>query len=430
MGKPQGPGPAVRPVGQDHRATPFELLFDLVYVFAATQITAYLAHEHSPYGVLQGLLILALLWGTWSGYTWLGNHSRADEGLLRAGMAGAMAAMFVVALAIPEAWRDAPGGLPGPVVLVCAYFLVRWVHLAVYAVAATGDAGLRQQIVITWFPLLAGAALLLFGALLGGWAQALLFAVALLVDWAGIYLTAKRGAWRLHSPTHLTERHGLFIILALGESTVAIGAGAAGQPIGVPLVSVAVLGIGTAVCLWWLYFDAVAPAARRRLVEAHGAARVSLAVDAYTYGHFPLVAGIVLTALGVEGVVAHVGEGGPLGAFYALSLFGGAALYLAGHLLFERLVHRTTSLPRLLAAGVLLAAGPAAAALAPLVGLACLVAVLIVLIVVETRQHRRNSRPTTPPVEATARTCGTGTVEDRARNREDRDGNRIRKLIT
>ncbi|OWV06832.1 low temperature requirement protein A [Micromonospora wenchangensis] len=393
MGKRQGSDPAVRPVGEDHRATPFELFFDLVYVFATTQITAYLAHEHSPYGVLRGLLVLALLWGTWSGYTWLGNHSRADEGLLRAGMVGAMAAMFVVALAVPEAWRDAPGGLPGPVVLVCAYLLVRWVHLAVYAVAATGDAGLRQQIAVTWPPLLVGAALLLCGALLGGWAQVLLFGVALLVDWAGIYLTARRGAWRLHSPAHLTERHGLFVILALGESTVAIGVGAAGQPVGVPLLTAAVLGVGTAVCLWWLYFDVVAPAARRRLVAAHDAARVSLAVDAYTYGHFPLVAGIVLTALGVEGVVANADETGPLGAFYALSLYGGAALYLAGHLLFERLVHRATSLPRLVTAGVLAAAGPAAAVLAPMAGLAGLVAVLTVLIVVETRRHRRNPRP-------------------------------------
>lgn len=400
MGKRRGSAPAVRPASQDHRATSFELFFDLVYVFAITQITGYLAHEHSLYGIMRGLLILALLWGTWSGYTWLGNHSRADEGLVRAAMVGAMTAMFVVALTIPEAWRDAPDGLSGPVVLVCAYVLVRWVHLAVYAVAATGDAGLRQQIAITWLPMLAGAALLLCGALLGGWAQALLFTVALLVDWAGIYLTARRGAWRLHSPLHLIERHGLFIILALGESVVAIGVGAADQPISVPLVIAAVLGVGVAVCLWWLYFDVVAPTAQRRLVEVRGAARVRLAVDAYTYGHFPLVAGIVLTAVGVEGVVAHVGDGRPLGAFSALSLFGGAALYLAGHLLFERLIHRMSSLPRLVAAGVLVGAGPLAATLAPIAGLAGLVTILTVLIIVETTRYERNPHPVTSPIEA------------------------------
>jgi low temperature requirement protein LtrA len=172
----------VRFTSEDHRTTPFELFFDLVYVFAMTQVTGYMAAGHSANGVLQGLLLLTLLWWTWSGYTWLGNQARADEGVLRAGMVVAMAAMFVIALTIPEAWRDAPGGPNGPLVLVGAYLLVRCVHLTVYAVAATGDPGLRRQVAITWLPTLAGGALLVAGALLGGWAQTLLFAGALLVE--------------------------------------------------------------------------------------------------------------------------------------------------------------------------------------------------------------------------------------------------------
>jgi hypothetical protein len=115
----------IRPTGEDHQATTFELFFDLVYVFAATQVTGYMAHEHSGHGVVQGMLLLALLWWTWSAYAWLGNQARADEGVLRAGMAVAMAAIFVVALTIPEAWHDAPGGLDGPLVLVGAYLVVR-----------------------------------------------------------------------------------------------------------------------------------------------------------------------------------------------------------------------------------------------------------------------------------------------------------------
>jgi low temperature requirement protein LtrA len=139
----------VRPTGEDHRATPFELFFDLVYVFAMTQVTGYLAEEHSAHGVVQGPLLLTLLWWTWSSYAWLGNQARADEGVVRAGMVVAMAAMFVIALTIPEAWQDAPGGLNGPLVLVGAYLLVRGVHLTVYAVAVTGDPGLRRQVAIT-----------------------------------------------------------------------------------------------------------------------------------------------------------------------------------------------------------------------------------------------------------------------------------------
>jgi low temperature requirement protein LtrA len=382
----------VRPTGEDDRATTFELFFDLVYVFAATQVTGYMEHEHSGHGVLQGLLLLALLWWTWSAYAWLGNQARADEGVMRGGMAVAMAAIFVVALTIPEAWQDAPGGLNGPLVLVGAYLLVRCVHLILYAVAATGDRGLRRQLAITWGPLLAGAALLITGALVGGWTQTLLFAGALLVDWVGVYLTSRHGNWRLRSAGHWTERHGEFIILALGESVVAIGVGAAEQPISAPLLLAAVLGVAAAVGLWWLYFDVASLAAERRLGEAHGQARVRLALEAYTYGHFPIVAGIVLAALGIEGVLAHAGDSKPLGSFYALPLFGGVALYLAGQLLFKRRMHNVLSLPRLVATCVLLAALPAAVVLPPLIGLAGLVLILAALVMVETIRYGQTRR--------------------------------------
>jgi low temperature requirement protein LtrA len=298
----------------------------------------------------------------------------------------------VVALTIPEAWEDAPGGLNGPLVLVGAYLLVHGVHLTVYAVAATGDPGLRRQVAISWGPLLAAAALLVPGALLGGWTQTLLFAGALLVGWVGIYLTSRHGNWRLHSVAHWTERHGLFIILAIGESVVAIGVGAAEQPISAPLLVAAILGVAAAVCLWWLYFDVVSLAAEHRLVEARGQARVKLALDAYSYGHFPIVAGIVVAALGVEGVLTNAGASKPLGAFYASALFGGFAVYLAGHLLFKRRMHNALSPPRLVAIGVLLAALPAAVLLPPLAGLAGLVFILAALIIVETTRYAQVRR--------------------------------------
>jgi low temperature requirement protein LtrA len=278
---------------------------------------------------------------------------------------------------------------------VGAFLLVRFLHLTVYAVAATGDPGLRRQVAISWLPTLAGGALLVLGVLVGGWTQTLLFASALLVDWVPIYLTSRHGNWRVHSAGHWSERHGLFIILALGESVVAIGVGAAAKPISTPLLVAAILGVAAAIGLWWLYFDMVSLAAEHQLLEAHGQARAKLAVEAYTYGHFPIVAGIVLAALGVEGVVAHAGEHEPLGVFYALALFGGVALYLTGQLLFKRRMHNLLSLPRLLATGVFLAALPAAIVLPPLVGLAGLVLILAALIILETARYaqtRRNLR--------------------------------------
>ena len=387
---------AVRPTGEGHTATTFELFFDLVYVFALTQVTGYIVHEHSAEGALQGTLVLALLWWTWCAYTWLGNQARADTGLLRAGMSVAMAAVFVVALTVPEAWHDLEGGLDGPVVFVCAYLLVRGVHLVVYAVAARGDAELRHQVAISWVPLALSGCLLVAGALAGGWTQTALFGAALVVDWAGTYLSSREGAWRVHSADHWTERHGLFVILAIGESVVAIGVGAAEQAISVPLLVASGLGVAAAIALWWLYFDVVAVAAERGFHASGGPARVRMALEAYTYGHFPIIAGIIIAAVGLEGVLEHAGDGKGLGTFYALPLYGGVALYLAGHLFFKRRVLGSTSRERVAALVLLLMLVPAAAAVPPLVALGGLVAVLGALIAVESVRHADDRRALRP----------------------------------
>jgi low temperature requirement protein LtrA len=376
-----------RPTSEGDTATAFELFFDLVYVFAAIQVTGYMSRAHDVLGVFQGLLVLELLWSVWSGYAWLGNQARADAGVVRGALAVAMVGMFVVALAIPEAWDDAEGGLHGPLVLVVAFLLVRGVWLSVYALAARGDAGLRRQLAITSGPIAAGGVLLVAGVLAGGRAQTLFFAAALIVDWGGSYLTSRQGGWRIHSVSHWTERHDQFVILAIGESVIAMGVGAAGRPVSTPLLVAAVLGIAAALCLWWLYFDVVSRAAEHRLRDAQSQARSRMAMDAYTYGHVPIVAGIIVGAVGVEGVVVHAGDGEPLGMFYAAALYGGFALYLAGHLLFKQRLYAALSGPRLVTAGVLLLALPAAAFLPPLAGLVGLVLILGVLIVVETRRY-------------------------------------------
>lgn len=370
-----------------HRVTAFELFFDLVYVFAVTQVTVYMAHAHSGTGVLQGLLLLGLLWWTWSGYAWLGNQARADEGLTRLALALAMVGIFVVALTIPEAWADAPGGLNGPIVLVGAYTFVRVLHLAVYAVAAAGDQGLRHQLAVTVVPMLSGSALLFAGALLGGRSQTTLFAAGLALDWAGTFVTSRGGDWRLHSPLHWSERHGLFVILAIGESLVAIGAGAAELPVSAALLAGAALGIALSLFLWWLYFDVVSLAAEHALSGLAGRARATLAVEAYTYLHFPLIAGIVLAALGVEEVLAHVGESDRLGYFTAVALHSGVALYLLGHVAFKRRLHGTVSAPRLATGIALAATAPLSAHVAPLLALALVVAIVGVLVALETARY-------------------------------------------
>ncbi|MEU5655109.1 low temperature requirement protein A [Streptomyces sp. NPDC047737] len=393
---PNGSPNDTRSVLLGSRVTTFELFFDLVYVITLTRVTAYMAHEHSGIGMLHGVLLLALVYFSWSAYAWLGNQARSDRGVVRLGMTLGMAGVFVVALTVPEAWDDAPGGLYGPLVLPCAYLFVRCVHLVIYARLARGDRGLRRQIAVSWPPVLAGSALLITGAVIGGWWQTVLYAAAIVVDWGGVYLTSRRGSWRIHSAAYFGERHQLFVIIAIGESLLAMAAGATDHPVSIPLLTAGILGVGAVAGLWWLYFDVVSLLVEHRLSETQGRTRLALAVNAYGYAHFPIVAGIVLTALGVEGVVAYADSSKGLGGFYAGALCGGAAVYLAGLLLFGHVSAGVWGPFRLAALLLVLAWLPAAVVLPPLAGLAGVVVLLAALAVTETWYYaelRRSVRP-------------------------------------
>ncbi|MFF3380398.1 low temperature requirement protein A [Streptomyces sp. NPDC002680] len=384
---PSGPPTDARKAPASSRVTTFELFFDLVYVFTLTQITQYMAHHHTGTGVLHGVLLLALVWFSWSAYAWLGNQARADRGVVRAGMALAMAGVFVLALTVPEAWDDLPGGLSGPLVLACAYLFVRVVHLVLYGVLARGDRGLLRQVAVSWPPVLAGCGLLIVGAAVGGRWQTALFAAAIAVDWGGVYATSRRGSWRIHSARYFAERHELFVIIAIGESLLAMGAGATDHPVGAGLLTAAVLGVAAATGLWWLYFDLATLIGEHQLDKAQGQARLRLAVNAYGYAHFPIMAGVVLTALGVEGVVAHADDGKALGGFYAWALCGGAALYVLGLLLFGRIMLNVWGGFRLTALCLLLAGIPAGAVLPPVAALAGVVVILAAVAAAETRWY-------------------------------------------
>jgi len=377
--------PRIRTAADGHRATQFELFFDLVFVFAVTQVTGLVHEEHSAIGVFQGLIVLGLLWWAWSSYTWLGNQAHADQGLIRGGMVVAMVAAFIVALTIPEAWHDRPGGLSAPIVLALAYLVIRVVHEALYFAAAGDDEGLRHQVALNLIPLSTGGFLLLAGALVGDGARTALWGAALTVDWIATYVTSLRGGgWRINSVEHWVERHGLIVIIAIGESVVAIGVGASGTPVDWRLLLGAVLGILLATAMWWLYFDVSAGAAERALQAHDPSRRVRAAIEAFTYLHFWMILGIVISAVGVEEALAHAADDGGLGGFTAACLYLGVATYLLGHVLSWLRLNGRCKVQRVLAAAVIVAATPLAAALQPLLALALLALVLAVLLAFET----------------------------------------------
>jgi low temperature requirement protein LtrA len=375
------------PTAEGHGVTTLELFFDLVFVFAITQVTAFMADDLGWRGVLRGLVMLALLWFVWCSYAWLGNQAHADEGVVRAAMIAAMAAMFLVALAIPEAWQDEGGGISAPVVLAGALALVRLLHLSVYAVAALGDADLRRQLLRTAIPVSVAVILLVVGAVNGGPVQTVLWALALVIDYSGVY--ASGNGWRLPSPVHFAERHGLIVIIALGESIIAVGVGVLDLPLTVPIGGAALLGLAVSVALWWLYFDVVAPVAERELSRREGVERVKLARDSYTYLHFPMVAGVIYLALGLKKVAEYVGDTAhhsltdPLPATALWAMYGGVAAYLIAHLAFRLRNVGSINRPRAVVALVVLVAPLAAGNLPALAALGLLAGILVALITVE-----------------------------------------------
>jgi low temperature requirement protein LtrA len=316
---------------------------------------------------------------------WWGNLPHADEGLVRMTFIVAMTAMFVVALTIPESFDDRPGGVFAPFVLAACYAAVRLVHLACYLVAAREDAGLRRQLLSTALPVMGAAGLLVAGGALGPPYQTGLWALALLVDYAGIWMTGTSG-WRLPSAVHFTERHGLIVIVALGESLVALGVGVAEQPVSVAVITASALGIVVAVSLWWLYFDVVAHVAEGVLSRTHGQERCRLARASYTYLHFPIVMSIIFIALGLKKVLEYVADterhvlSDALTGVPLVALYGGVAVHLLGHVAFRRRNVGTWNPHRSVVAVVLLVLVPLAWQLPALVSLALVAGLLAGLV--------------------------------------------------
>lgn len=362
---------------EGERVTPLELFFDLVFVLAITQCTALMSHHPTWSGLIQGLLVLGVLWWAWVGYAWLTSVIDPEEGAVRLIMFGAMAALLIVSLAVPEAF----GALA--LTFALAYGVFRVAHIGLFMLASPDDDALRHSVLGLAGSTALAVVLLIAASLFDGLAQGALWALALFLDMALPYFFGTEG-WKL-VPRHFAERHGLIVIIALGESIVAIGVGAAGA-LSLGIGTVAVLGVGLAAAMWWIYFDVVALISARRLAEAaQGRVQNALARDSYSYIHLALVAGIVLTALGLKTSIAHFDD--HLAAVPAFALLGGVAVYLLGLVGFRyRHVH-TINRRRLLLAIVLLILVPVATALPALISLAIADILIWALIAFETRGY-------------------------------------------
>jgi low temperature requirement protein LtrA len=332
----------------EQEVTPLELFFDLVFVFAITQVSAYISEHPTWTRLLQGLALLAVLWFAWVAYAWLGNTAATDEGAVRVVLLSAMGAMLITSLAVPHAFgRD---GL----IFGVAYFVVRLLHIAAYIIVSRDDPVLRSVVGRLASTILPAATLLVVAGAFHGTARTLFWIAALLVDYGGLAIRGTEG-WRVQA-AHFSERHGLIIIIALGESVVSLGVGASHLTLDAGVIAGSLLGIAVAAALWWAYFDVVAIVAERRLRTASEEERTRLARDSYTYMHLPMVTGIILFAVGVKRTLEGVGD--HLHAVPVTALCGGVALYLVAMSGFRRRNMGRWNRPRLVAAAVLVALAP------------------------------------------------------------------------
>ena len=362
----------------EHQVTPLELFFDLVFVFAITQVTSLLARDPTWHGLLRGMLVLVALWWAWTGYAWLTSTMDVDEGGVRLAMLASMGAMLVTALAVP-------GAFGGDAVLYgVAYLLVRLLHIVLYAIVGRDDPDLLGAVLRFAPTAVFAASLLVLAGFLKGDVRITVWVAALAIDYIGPAVFGAGRGWRI-APEHFAERHGLVILIALGESIVALGVGA-GFELTARVIVAAALGIVVVSALWWLYFDVAAIFARTRLMQASGVDQARLARDSYSYLHLPMVAGIVLFALGLKTTLRHVGD--ELDTVPAVGLCGGAALYLLGHIAF--LLRATGRLFRRRTVGaiVLLALVPAALVIPALAALALIGAVCSLVVAYEALRYR------------------------------------------
>ena len=319
-------------MSEERRTSPVELLWDLVFVFAVTQVTSLIRHDLSWKGAGQGLLVLALIWWAWSAFVWAANAQDPNGQAVRAALLVSMILIFIAGLAVPHAFSDR-GTL-----FAVTYAGVRLIHLALYAHASRVGNASWSAIVGFAITVAAGMALLIVGSFFHGGGRALFWVVAAAIDYAGpAWLTRERlaGIQQL-AVAHFAERYGLFIIICLGESIVAAGVGTSGHELDFGLVVAVALSLIVVVGMWWTYFESFAETAEQRLREHDNP--VLAAADGYSYLHLLLVAGIIVFAVGVKVAIENVSD--PLGDAARLCMCGGVALFLAGHAAFRlRMTH-------------------------------------------------------------------------------------------
>jgi low temperature requirement protein LtrA len=353
----------------EQRVTPLELLFDLVFAFGFTQVTALIFYDPTWSGVGKGLLTITALWWAWSSYSWLTSTVDTNSGPVSAAMLAAMGAMFVAALAVPGIFGH-QGGTFG-----ISFFIVNIMFVALFALTSRNETELFAAILRIAPVVLTAATLIAVAGFVHGMLRTTLWLLALVVGLFGPLLRGMSG-WRLQ-PAHFIERHGLIVIIAIGESLIAIGIGARHTELSAGVIFAAVLGLVVVISFWLAYFDFFPQRARQMLADRSGEQRTALARDVFTYFHLPMVAGIILFAFAMRATLVHVGS--DLDTVRAFGLTCGPSLYLFAFVGIRFRVSRSFGRGRFLAAIVSAALLPVARVVPGLAAVSLVAFVFVVL---------------------------------------------------
>jgi low temperature requirement protein LtrA len=363
---------------EERKTSYLELFFDLVFVFAFTQVTALILEDTSPRGFARAALVLAMVWWAWSAYAWMTNAIDVENAVTRLIIFAAMVAGFFMALSVPDAFQDEAAWF------AVAYFAVRVLQPALYLWGVRDEPEtFRVLLRLTpWFVIAA------FVALVGGFVdpdyRAWVWVASLVIDVIGT-LTAARGDWHV-SPSHFAERFALIVIIALGESIVAIGVGTSHLTRDATYAISVVVAFAGVAALWWAYFDFTAVAAERSLRRASGRDRSALARDIFTYFHYPLVLGVILYAVAAKKTLEHPRDPLSTAGRWALGL--GIALFLVGFALMRFRVIRRVAWERLAAAAAILVIAVLLDGADAIVTLGVVIVILVFSIALETVRLR------------------------------------------
>ncbi|MGY3517381.1 low temperature requirement protein A [Micromonospora sp. PTRAS2] len=398
MGSRRYPGwRPVRTVAAGARVARVEVFFDLVFVYGFFNVSRFVAEDLSTHGLVKGMLVLALLWLCWIAHMLVAQRVRLGEGIAPLVTLTAMGAVLGIALSIPQAFGDQSGGGPAPVLFPICYFLIRGLHLGLHLYAVRDLPEERRQLVRIGLAVVVSTGLLLAAAFVpdlpGGtdrvWVRPGIWALAVLVEYGNGFAVGLSG-WRIAAPGHFVERFELIVIIAFGELIISIGLGSGvlGQPVTWPTFYTTLAGLAAIVSLWWLYFDSLAPAAELAMHGRRGPDRIAAARDGYLYLHLPMIAGLILVALGGEQMVHHLGAAGvdllgPLPGPGGPLLFTRAALYLVSLVAFQLRVLGTVVWTRVTVVVLVVAAVPVAGRLPALVAVALLTVLTVGLVVAE-----------------------------------------------